>query len=124
MDRQLKAFDIILVDFGQEPIDSEQGGIRPAVIVQTDAGNIHSPTTLVMPFTTKIKHLYQPTHTVIKKGSNKGLVLDSMILGEAMRQISMSSKRVKKYLGRVTDIEEQNKIINVIKSSVILEAMQ
>lgn len=49
MKNGLKRFDIVLVDFGENTIDSEQGGIRPAIIIQNDIGNLHSSTTLVMP---------------------------------------------------------------------------
>ena len=88
MTHDLKRYDIVLVDFGLNVIDSEQGGIRPAVIIQNDVGNFYSSTTIVMPLTSQVKNLNQPTHTLIEKGNDKGLVEDSMVLGECMRQIS------------------------------------
>ena len=62
----LKRFDVVLVDFGHDVIGSEQGGVRPALVIQNDIGNLHSDTTIVMPFTSKKKNLYQPTHTLLK----------------------------------------------------------
>ena len=90
----MKRFEIWSVDFGKDVIGSEQGGVRPAVIIQNDTGNVHSDTTIVLPLTTKIKKIYQPTHTLIRKDVNNGLEDNSMVLGECIRQVSM--KRVKK----------------------------
>jgi len=111
MTQDLKRYDVVLVDFGKETIGSEQGGLRPAVIIQNDTGNLHSGTTIVFPFTTQLKRLNQPTHTLIAKGKHKGLVEDSMVLGEAIRQIDQ--KRIQEYLGTITDINERNEIKRV-----------
>lgn len=106
----LKKYDIVLVDFGNDVLDGEQGGIRPGLIIQNDVGNYYSNTTIVMmvmPLSTKIhKNRKQPTHTLLKKGES-GLTQDSLLLGECMRQIS--EKRIIKYIGKVTDeIEKYN----------------
>lgn len=111
MKHNYKRYDVILVDFGKDTIDSEQSGIRPAIIIQNDVGNFHSKTTIVMPLTSQHKNLNQPTHTLIQKGRDKGLVNDSMVLGECMRQIS--EKRIIEFLGRITDKYEQNEIRRV-----------
>jgi mRNA interferase MazF len=111
MTQDLKRYDIVLVDFGREAIGSEQGGIRPALIIQNDIGNFYSSTTIVMPLTTQIKSLNQPTHTLIEKGNDKGLADDSMVLGECMRQIS--EKRIIKYLGCISDEKEKREIKRV-----------
>ena len=111
MERSLRRFDVILVDFGFDIIGSEQGGIRPAIIIQNDIGNIYSSTTIVMPLSTKIKNLNQPTHTLIEKGKEKGLVENSMVLGEAMRQIS--EKWIIKYLGCISEEIEKDEIKRV-----------
>jgi len=111
MTQDLKRYDIVLVDFGLNVIDSEQGGIRPAVIIQNDVGNFYSSTTIVMPLTSQVKNLNQPTHTLIEKGNEKGLVEDSMVLGECMRQIS--EKRIIKYLGYISDVKEKKEIRRV-----------
>ncbi len=111
MTRELKRFDVVLVDFGDNVIDSEQGGIRPAIIIQNDVGNIHSTTTIVMPCSTKIKNVKQPTHTLILKGVEKGLSEDSIVLGECLRQVS--EKRIKKFLGKISNPVEKKAIKRV-----------
>lgn len=111
MTRELKRFDIVLVDFGDNVIDSEQGGIRPAIVIQNDVGNLYSTTTIVMPFSTKIKNIKQPTHTLILRGTEKGLKENSIVLGECLRQIS--KRRIKKYLGKISDPLEKKEIKRV-----------
>ena len=110
-DREYKKYDIVLVNFGDNYVGSEQGGIRPAIIVQNDMGNHFSGSTIVLPITSKIKKLDQPTHTLLTKNENNGLTEDSMVLGECMRQIS--KKRIIKYIGSVyskTDRENIKKV--------------
>lgn len=107
--QELRRYDIILVDFGNDTIGSEQHGIRPAMIIQNDTGNKHSGTTIVMPLTSNLnKNANFPTHTLIKKGKGKGLTSDSIVLGECMRQIS--EMRIVKFLGRITDEKEKAEI--------------
>lgn len=106
----IRKYDIVEVDFG-EPVGSEQGGKRPAVVVQNDKGNIHSNTTLVMALSSKIKNINQPTHTLIKKSRDNGLKTDSMLLGEQTRVIS-AQRIVCKY-GTITDENERREIRRV-----------
>lgn len=112
MKNDFKRFDIVLVDFGENTIDSEQGGKRPAVIIQNDKGNKFSSTTLVIPLSKKIqKNPFQSTHTLLRKGDGKGLKYDSVVLGECMRQVS--ERRILKYLGKISSIEEKKEIKRV-----------
>lgn len=111
MEQNLKKFDVILVDFGEEAFDSEQAGIRPAVIIQNNIGNYFSRSTIVMPLSKQFKNPNQPTHTLIKKGRGNGLTCDSMLLGECMRQIS--EKRIIKFLGTITNGYERKEIRRV-----------
>ena len=111
MTREYKRYDVILVDFGKNTIGSEQGGVRPAIIIQNDTGNYFSTTTLVMPLSTQIKYINQPTHSLITKGNDKGLTKDSIVLGECIRQIS--EKRIIKYLGKITNNKEKMEIKRV-----------
>lgn len=111
MKENYKAFDVVYVDFGKVEFAGEQGGIRPAVIVQNSMGNLHSPTTIVIPFTTQIKHLNQPTHSLIEKGKGKGIMADSMLLGECLRQVS--EKRIKCKLGHLSSLEDKKEIKRV-----------
>lgn len=111
MEMNYKKYDVVLVNFGENTLDSEQSGMRPAVIIQNNTGNYFSNTTIVMPLSSRLKNPNQPTHTLIRKGRDKGLICDSMLLGECMRQIS--EKRIKKFLGSITDINERKEIRRV-----------
>ena len=111
MQKDYKRFDVVLVDFGTNVIGSEQGHIRPALIVQNNVGNACSSCTIVLPFSTQLKKGKQPTHAFIKKGKDKGLSKDSMLLGECVRQIS--EKRIIQYLGAITDKFEQEEVRRV-----------
>lgn len=110
-----KRYDILQADLSGT-VGSEQGGIRPVLIIQNDIGNLHSPTTIVMPFSTKIfKNSNQPTHTLIRKSADTGLKMNSILLGEQMRVIS--SQRIKKKLGSVTNEDEKNEIRRVYNAN-------
>jgi len=112
MKQYLKRYDVVLVDFGKNTIDSEQGGIRPAIIIQNDTGNYFSSTTIVMPLSSNInKNPNQPTHTLIKQGRGTGLGCDSIVLGECMRQIS--ERRIIKFMGSVTCKNDRKEIKRV-----------
>lgn len=111
---EVKLYDIVQADLSGT-VGSEQGGIRPVLIIQNDIGNLHSPTTIVMPFSTKIyKNPNQPTHTLIKKSDDTGLKMDSVLLGEQIRVIS--NQRIKKKIGMVIDKSEREEIRRVYNS--------
>lgn len=105
MKNNYRAFDVVRVDFGDAEFDGEQAGVRPALIIQNLKGNLYSNTTIVLPFTTKIKHLGQETHSLFKKNKENGLTRDSMLLGECVRQIS--EERIIKKIGRITSLSEK-----------------
>lgn len=73
-------------------VGSEQGGLRPVVIVQNNMGNKHSPTTIVASITSKMGKKPLPTHILI---SNCGLAKDSVILLEQIRTIDKGRLREK-----------------------------
>jgi len=75
---------------------SEQGGIRPVLIVQNQAGNKHSPTVIVVPLTSA-KKACLPTHVRITRMG--ALRHDSIALCEQVRTIDGS--RLDGYIGRV-----------------------
>lgn len=110
----VKRYDIVEVNFFGT-IDSEQGGIRPAIVVQNNVGNLHSTTTIVMPMTTRNKNPNQPTHTLIKRSKENGLIQDSLVLGEQMRVIS--NKRIIKKLGHLVDDKDKNEIRRIYLSN-------
>ena len=74
-------------------IGSEQGGIRPVVILQNNVGNHYSPTVVVAIITSQTKKLL-PTHVYI--GSECGLVKDSIVLLEQIRTID--KKRLENFV--------------------------
>ena len=108
MKSDYKKFDIVMVDFGTDVVGSEQGFIRPALIVQNDKGNYFSSCTIVIPFTHVKKGIYIPTHTLIKKDVYNGLKTDSVLLAEQIRVISKN--RIVKKIGSIVNREEQNAI--------------
>lgn len=110
----IRRYDIVQADLGQV-VGSEQGGIRPVLIVQNDAGNIYSSTTIVIPLSSKLKSLNQPTHTLIRKSVDTGLKTDSVLLGEQMRVIS--SQRIIKKIGTVTNQKEKEEIRRVYQAN-------
>ena len=97
----IKWGDVVFVDFTDNSRDSEQSGIRPAIIIQNDKGNEHSPTTIVASITSQEKR-YLPTHVVVKPYQS-GLNKVSTILMEQIRTIDKS--RIDNYLGKVTPRE-------------------
>ena len=111
MKENYKRFDVVLVDFGQVEFEGEQGGKRPAIILQNDVGNYFGITTLVAPFTSKIKHIKQPKLILFKKDERKGLKVDSILLGECLRQVS--EQRIIKRLGYIYSMEDKRNIKRV-----------
>lgn len=94
---KIKKGHIYLADLG-EGYGSEQGGVRPVLVVQNNRGNKHSPTLLVACITSKAhsKH-YLPTHYLIPK--EVGLKYDSLVMMEQIKV--MDTNRIIKYIGRV-----------------------
>jgi len=81
---------------------SEQGGMRPVVVIQNNTGNKHAPTLIVAMVTTKsTKKENLPTHYLIK--DNEAFSEPSVILLEQIRTID--KKRIKSYLGKTTKKE-------------------
>ncbi len=73
-------------------IGSEQGGVRPVLIIQNDTGNRHSPTVICAAITSKMNKAKLPTHVEIES-SRYNMVRDSVILLEQLRTID--KKRLK-----------------------------
>ena len=67
-------------------IGSEQGGVRPVLIIQNDVGNKHSPTVICAAITSKINKAKLPTHIELNAGKYD-MVKDSVILLEQLRTI-------------------------------------
>lgn len=80
----VKRGDIFYADLSPV-VGSEQGGMRPVLIIQNNVGNKYSPTVIVAAITTKIEKGKMPTH--VEVGSEKGLEKNSVILLEQIRTI-------------------------------------
>ena len=77
--------DIFYADL-RPVVGSEQGGIRPVLIIQNDVGNRHSPTVICAEITSKMNKAKLPTHIEIDAGTYD-IVRDSVILLEQLRTI-------------------------------------
>lgn len=78
--------DVVYIDLPIPEAGHVQGGYRPWVIVQNNVGNEYSPTTLIVPLTSKLKRLELPTHVAITWGELR----QSMIECEQVRVIDVS----------------------------------
>lgn len=87
----IKRGDIFYADL-RPVVGSEQGGVRPVLIIQNDTGNRHSPTVICAAITSKMNEAKLPTHVEIKARQYE-LVKDSVILLEQVRTID--KKRLK-----------------------------
>ena len=94
----IKRGDIYYADLSPV-IGSEQGGLRPVLIVQNDVGNRYSPTVIAAAITSKMSKTKLPTHIDVP-GEDAGLAKDSIILLEQIRTID--KQRIERYLGKVT----------------------
>ena len=70
-------------------VGSEQGGIRPVLVIQNDVGNRHSPTVIVLAVTGQLNKARLPTHVPIAC-EGTGLVKDSVVLAEQIRTLGIS----------------------------------
>ena len=92
--KEIKRREIYTADL--EPVvGSEQGGLRPVLVLQNDIGNRYSPTTIVAAITSRKSKAKLPTHVNI---SAQGLAKDSIVLLEQIRTIDKS--RLAEYIGR------------------------
>ena len=73
-------------------VGSEQGGLRPVLIVQNDVGNRYSPTVIAAAITSRMGKSKLPTHIDVISG-NVGLAKDSVILLEQIRTIDKKRLR-------------------------------
>ena len=99
-------------------VGSEQGGIRPVLIIQNNLGNKYSPTVIAAAITSQTNKTKLPTHIDI--GSNNDeLKNNSVVLAEQIRTIDKS--RLKEKIGHIDDQNIINKINNALGVSFGLE---
>jgi mRNA interferase MazF len=96
---KLKRGDVYYADLNPV-VGSEQGGVRPVLIIQNDIGNKYSPTIIVAAITSKINKAQLPTHVEISENESS-LERDSVILLEQIRTID--KKRLKSEVANLSD---------------------
>ena len=81
-------------------VGSEQGGVRPVLIVQNDVGNRFSPTVIAAAITSQTDKAKLPTHIQLQSNGN-GLSKDSIVLLEQIR--TLDKRRLKEHMGRLDE---------------------
>ncbi len=107
----IKRGDIYYADLSPV-IGSEQGGVRPVLIVQNDIGNKYSPTVIASAITSQINKAKLPTHIELN-AKDYGLPKDSVILLEQIRTID--KKRLREKIGHLDDelMEKVNEALTI-----------
>ena len=100
-------------------LGSEQGGLRPELIIQNDIGNMYSPTTIIAAITSRIKRAKLPTHIAIS-AIRYQLEKDSVILLEQVRTID--KQRLKERIAHLDD-ETMEKVENALMISLGLKEL-
>ena len=98
VDTSVKRGDIYYADLSPV-VGSEQGGIRPVLIIQNDTGNRYSPTVIAAAITSQTGKARLPTHIDLPVDQSCGLSRNSIILLEQVR--TLDKKRLRERMGRV-----------------------
>lgn len=109
---QVRRGDIYFADLSPV-VGSEQGGMRPVLIVQNNTGNRHSPTVIAAAITSQLGKARLPTHIELT-GASCGLSRDSVILLEQIRTIDKS--RLRERMGKL-DEDTMRQVNNAISVS-------
>ena len=107
---QIKRGDMFYADLSPV-VGSEQGGIRPVLIIQNDMGNKYSPTVIAAAITSQMNKTGLPTHINIDSNTC-GLKSNSVVLAEQIRTIDKS--RLKEKIGHIED----EKIIDQVNNAL------
>jgi len=107
----IKRGDIFYADLSPV-VGSEQGGLRPVLIIQNDVGNKYSPTVIAAAITSRMSKTRLPTHIDVY-AEKVGLAKDSVILLEQIR--TLDKRRLKEKMGHLDDgmMNEVNNAIAV-----------
>lgn len=105
--------DILYADLNPV-VGSEQGGMRPVLVIQNDIGNRYSPTTIVAAVTSKIKRAKLPTHVELP-AEKSNLAVDSVVLLEQLRTIDR--RRLKQKVSHL-DAQTMEKVDRAIQISL------
>ena len=113
----IKKGDIYYADLSPV-VGSEQGGIRPVLIVQNDVGNRFSPTVIAAAITSQKDKARLPTHIQLNSAGS-GLARDSIVLLEQIRTID--KRRLKEHMGRL-DPGSMSRVDEALQISFGLDA--
>ena len=119
VDTNVKRGDIYYADLSPV-VGSEQGGVRPVLIVQNDTGNRYSPTVIAAAITSQTNKAKLPTHIEIS-APDHGLPRNSVVLLEQIR--TLDKRRLREHMGHV-DGELMEKIDAAIAVSFGLQNTQ
>ena len=103
LDNSVKRGDIFYADLSPV-VGSEQGGVRPVLIVQNDTGNRHSPTVIAAAITSQTGKARLPTHIELS-AKTYGLPKDSVVLLEQIR--TLDKRRLREHMGRLDEAQMQ-----------------
>lgn len=109
---KVKRGDLFYADLSPV-IGSEQGGVRPVLIVQNDVGNKYSPTVIIAAITSQVNKAKLPTHVDITS-SSYGLPKNSVVLLEQIRTID--KKRLREKIGHF-DADVMRRVEDALKVS-------
>ena len=112
MNSQIRRGDIYYADLSPV-VGSEQGGLRPVLIIQNDVGNKYSPTVIAAAITSRMSKTRLPTHIDIY-AERAGLARDSVILLEQIR--TLDKRRLRERIGHLDD-EMMDRVNNAIAVS-------
>lgn len=115
MDKIINRGDIFFADLSPA-IGSEQGGVRPVVILQNDCGNKYSPTTIIASLSSQEKPTL-PVHVKLQKSNENGLIADSVVLLEQIRTID--KRRLKKRVGHLVG-QDMQRVLAALKVSMAM----
>jgi mRNA interferase MazF len=110
---KIKRGDLFYADLSPV-VGSEQGGMRPVLVIQNNIGNHYSPTVIIAAITAKISKPRMPTHVGIR-GGEAGVGRNSVILMEQIRTID--KQRLHDKIGRLDD-QKMKQVDEALKVSV------
>jgi mRNA interferase MazF len=96
----VKRGDIYYADLSPV-VGSEQGGVRPVLIIQNDTGNRYSPTVIAAAITSQTGKARLPTHIDLPVADSRGLSKDSVVLLEQVR--TLDKRRLREHMGHVDE---------------------
>ena len=100
VDTSVKRGDIFYADLSPV-VGSEQGGVRPVLIIQNDTGNRYSPTVIAAAITSQMGKAKLPTHIELPVVQSSGLTKDSVVLLEQVR--TLDKRRLREKMGRADE---------------------